>query len=316
LQTQVYDTAAHPLMRRGDYWLDEVCARHLGVFGKTYVSSNPLFFGRMQRTADQSYAVTQLACSAGTGHRRPQDVRRWTHDSAVISIQRGEGAIWRQRGRELMLRTGDMIVTNPDEPYDMATDGDFDLISFFVPRSLLTGHLFPGNPDRPRVLPREQPGCDLASRFGMDLAGRIGELPAAEAQAMVDAMARLVAVAAGAAAPAHGAAVREARLARARSYIEQNLGDPALTPASCARALGISVRALHMAFEPGGESFSQVLQQFRLERCIGLLRSPAAGGRAVSDIAFACGFGSLAGFYRAFGRAYGASPTDMRAEAA
>jgi AraC-like DNA-binding protein len=94
------------------------------------------------------------------------------------------------------------------------------------------------------------------------------------------------------------------------------MGDPALTPASCAKALGVSVRALHMAFEPAGESFSQVLQQYRLDRCIGLLRSPSAGGRAVSDIAFACGFGSLAGFYRAFSRAYGASPTDVRADAA
>jgi AraC-like DNA-binding protein len=316
LNTQFYDTATHPLMRRGEYWLDEVCARHLGVFGKTYVNSNPLFFGRMQRTADQSYVVTQLACSAGTGHRRPQDVRRWTHDASVISIQRGKGAIWRQRGRELMLRAGDMIVTNPDEPYDMATDGDFDLVSFFVPRSLLTTNLFPGNPDRMRVLPREQPACDLAARFGMDLAGRIAELPSVEAQGMVDAMARLVAVAAGAAAPAHGAALRQARLAQARFYIEQNMGDPDLTPAGCAKALGVSVRALHMAFEPAGESFSQVLQQCRLERCIALLRNPAAGGRAVSDIAFACGFGSLAGFYRAFSRTYGASPTDMRAEAA
>ncbi len=316
MQTQFYDTASQPLMRRGEFWLDEVCARHLGVYGKTYVNSNPLFYGRMDLTSDPAFSVTRLTCSAGTGHRRPEDVRRWTHDSAVIYIQRGRGAVWRQRGRELVLRSGDVMVANPDEPYDVATDGDFDLISFFVPRSLLTGHFYPSDPDRPRLLSREQPGSDLASRFGTDLAGRIGELSAPEAQAMVDAMARLVAVAAGAAAPAHGAAVRRARLDQARAYIERNMGDPALTPASCAKALGVSVRALHMAFEPTGESFSQVLQQYRLERCYVLLRSPTAGGRAVSDIAFACGFGSLAGFYRAFSRSYGASPTDIRAEAA
>jgi AraC-like DNA-binding protein len=316
LQTQLYDTGSRPLMQRGDFWLDEVCAQHMGVYGKTYVNSDPFFFGRMQRAADSGYAVTALSCSAGTAHRRPQDIRRWTHDSVVVLIQRGKGVEWRQRGRDLVLRSGDMLIANPDEPYDIATDGAFDMVSFFLPRAVLTGHLFPGDPERPRILPREQPACALASRFGLDLASRLADLGAPEAQAMVDAMARLVAVAAGAAAPAHGGVLRQARLDQAQAYIERHLGNPGLTPAGCARAIGISVRALHMAFEPSGESFSQRLQRRRLERCHALLNSAAAAGRPVSDIAFSCGFGSLAGFYRAFNRAFGASPTDIRQQAA
>ena len=35
--------------------------------------------------------------------------------------------------------------------------------------------------------------------------------------------------------------------------------------------------------------------------------------RTVADIAYACGFDSLATFYRAFRAAYGMTPLDMRA---
>ena len=72
----------------------------------------------------------------------------------------------------------------------------------------------------------------------------------------------------------------------ARAYVERHLNNPALTPAGCARAIGVSLRALHMAFEPSGESFSQFLQRRRLERCHALLRNQAAASRPVADIAF------------------------------
>ena len=40
------------------------------------------------------------------------------------------------------------------------------------------------------------------------------------------------------------------------------------------------------------------------------------GGRAVTELALAWGFGSLTTFYRAFQRAYGAAPGELRAAVA
>ena len=313
MQTENFDTNTRKLMQRGDYWLDEVCARHLGVHGRTYAQNDPFFFGRMQLTTAADFAVSELACSAGTAQRRPQHIRSWTHDSLVLYIQRGPGVTWSQRQARLTLRPGDMMVANPDEPYDMATEGDFDLVSFFLPHALLASHLYPGGPDQPRALPADHAAGAMASRFALDLAARIGTLSETEAPIMVDMLARLVAVAAGAAPPVHAGAIQHARLNQAHAYIEQNLHEPGLTPLQCAQAIGVSLRALHLAFEPSGKSFAQVLQQSRLERCHLLLRSQAMATRSVAEIAFACGFGSLAGFYRAFSRAYGATPTDIKA---
>jgi len=314
VETSSYDTAELPLMQRGGFWLDEVCARHIGVHGQTHVFNDPFFYGRMQRVAGDGFVATALTCSGGNAHRRLDHMRRWTHDAAVVFVQRGRGAIWRQRGREIRVGPGDLMVANPDEPYELTTLGDFDIASFYVPRAILAQHCYPGDTDTARLIPHAEAAGGLASGFASNLSDRIAGLPGAAAAAMLDTLARLVAVGAGAAAPVHGVALRQARLDQALGYIARNLADAALTPASCAQALGMSVRALHLAFEPSGESFSQAVARLRLERCKALLLDRAAAARPVSDIAYACGFGSLAGFYRAFSRAYGASPTDMRGQ--
>jgi AraC-like DNA-binding protein len=316
VETATYDTATLPLMQRGAYWLDDVCARHIGVDGRTHVFNDPFFFGRMQRTAGAAFVHTALACSGGIAQRRPDHLRRWTHDRAVVFVQRGRGALWRQRGRELHIGAGDLVVANPDEPYELTTLGDFNIASFYISRALLAGYQPQGDIDTPRIVPYTHAAGALASGFASALSDRIGDLPEPQASDMIDTLGRLVAVAAGAAAPEHGQALRRARLDQALDYIARNLADPALSPAGCAQALGMSVRALHLAFEPSGESFSQAVARLRLERCRALLLDRGAVARPVSDIAYSCGFGSLAGFYRAFSRAFGASPTEFRSAVA
>ena len=103
---------------------------------------------------------------------------------------------------------------------------------------------------------------------------------------------------------------RTARLQAARAFIENNLAWTELNPANAARALGISVRQLHLLFEPTGTTFSRHLLARRLER----VRLALADGprRKVLDVAFSCGIESSTVFYRAFRDAYGMNPTDYR----
>ncbi len=93
---------------------------------------------------------------------------------------------------------------------------------------------------------------------------------------------------------------------QAKRYIQHHLSDPQLSPAGVARALGISLRSLHLAFELSGSSVAQYILRRRLEECRATLMTDL--GRPVTDIVFAWGFNSLSGFYRAFQAAFGASP--------
>jgi AraC-like DNA-binding protein len=103
---------------------------------------------------------------------------------------------------------------------------------------------------------------------------------------------------------------RTGRLQAARAFIENNLEWGDLTPANTSRALGISVRQLHLLFEPTGTTFSRYVLARRLERArSALVREPA---RKVIEVAYSCGIESSTVFYRAFRDAFGMNPTDYR----
>jgi AraC-like DNA-binding protein len=110
--------------------------------------------------------------------------------------------------------------------------------------------------------------------------------------------------------------LRAARPEGVKRYIDQHLAEPGLTPASTAAALGISVRHLHLLFEPTGISFAHYVMQRRLLQCRAALASPTGLRRSVADIAFGWGFSSLATFYRAFQHEFGMAPAALRSVAA
>jgi AraC-like DNA-binding protein len=115
------------------------------------------------------------------------------------------------------------------------------------------------------------------------------------------------------AAGANGSGARAARAHRllaAQQFIDDNLQRDDLTPTMTAEALGISVRQLHMLFEPTGRSFSRYVLARRLDRARQELASDP--DRAVVEIALACGIKSSTVFYRGFRHAFGMNPTDYR----
>jgi AraC family transcriptional activator of tynA and feaB len=105
-------------------------------------------------------------------------------------------------------------------------------------------------------------------------------------------------------------AVRAAMREEIRHYIRRNLQDVELGPASIARAHSISIRALHGLFEDVDESVAGLVRSERLARCMEDLRQPDGG--SVTTIAFRWGFSDTSHFCRAFKRAFGMTPSDVR----
>jgi transcriptional regulator GlxA family with amidase domain len=101
------------------------------------------------------------------------------------------------------------------------------------------------------------------------------------------------------------------RLERINRYVEANLDDPKMSAQTAARALGMSVRSLHMALDGTSHSFGELVLRRRLELCRALL-SQWDRAENVADLAFACGFNSLSSFYRAFRRHFGTCPREVR----
>ncbi len=100
------------------------------------------------------------------------------------------------------------------------------------------------------------------------------------------------------------------RLQKALCFIDSHLEAHWLTPAAVAAGLNISVRHLHRMFEGRGQSVAHAIRQRRIERARALLMSDPS--MSITDIAYCCGFDSLATFYRQFKVAFGTTATDLR----
>jgi AraC-like DNA-binding protein len=96
---------------------------------------------------------------------------------------------------------------------------------------------------------------------------------------------------------------------RLLAHIDAQLDSPALTPRAAAQALGVSVRRLHTLLAGSSHTFSKLVARRRLQRAQALL---AERGASVIDVAFDCGFNSLATFYRQYVAAFGVSPAGRR----
>jgi len=95
-------------------------------------------------------------------------------------------------------------------------------------------------------------------------------------------------------------------------YIEDNLRDPGLSPASISAGLRVSPRYLRTVFAPGGEKMSVYILRRRLEECARQIGHPSWNGHTLTEIAFSWGFNSAAHFSRTFLEKYGLPPREYR----
>lgn len=97
------------------------------------------------------------------------------------------------------------------------------------------------------------------------------------------------------------------------AHIEQHFDQTDLCPRKAAAALGWPLRRVHAVM--GGEplSFMRCVTRLRLDAARRLL---AERRLTVTEAAFACGFDSLATFYRQYGAAFGTTPATERQRAA
>lgn len=264
--------------------------------------------------------VVEIHASPYRVTRSLADIENAPSDSLCIYQQIG-GGCWFDNGRgaEFTLKPGDFAISNADLPYKTVPidDSGFHLRLLKIPLASVR-QVAGDSVALPAQLLTVKPG--FTSLFAASINSFFDQVPhlnGAPAETVVQTLAQFALMARSFAEPAgerSRGAVRAARLQLARDIIDRDLHQSILSPADMAARLGISVRHLQMLFEPTGTSYARYVLGRRLERAQQLLRhSPDA---AVADIAQACGFQSLATFYRAFRAAFGMSPSECRETAA
>lgn len=296
------------------YWREEVCRSFAPL---TIERDGELPFAAkvdVQAAGD----LTQINMF-GSGYRMarsPQDIAAGQGDfyllfqvlDRVIDVETG--------AEQYQFRPGDVGIGDPNIAWYMRLpEQSYRTGNFLVPRRYVEAWLAPGQTITTLPL-LYQPGLQgLISDYIAGFSRHFPSLTQPQAETALETLGRLMAMAAGFhrdRREAGRAALREAKLQQAVELIERHFRAVDLTPDRVALMLGVSLRQLHLLFEPSGESFGQRLQRRRAEACRQALSDPAQDHRAISDIAFDAGFDNLATFYRVFRRLYGMTPSDLR----
>jgi AraC-like DNA-binding protein len=313
MQHLVLTTDDIPERDRFSYWREHVNETLIGVTGERAPDDQASFAGRVAGCIGTSLAHFRYRSDRFPVFRRPREIaRRGWEDWVWLYHETGEGAWFNHGGQEYTTRRGDLIVADPTVPFKTEALRDYDIELWFFPRALLEPHL-PGARLPQSTLLSDRDGINgLALGYLDALGSQVAALSDAQTTIVADNFCRLLGVALGGVSGDQRQAIRAARLEEAKRYIDLNLSNPELTPERAAAALRISVRQLHVLFEPTGTSFARYVLRRRLEECRTSLTGPAGPNRSVTDIALGWGFNSLGTFYRTFRQAFGMPPSAMR----
>jgi AraC-like DNA-binding protein len=305
--------------RDRESWFDFI-AEHVMKVTPAVRPDPATFQGQLDARVAGRFKLFDFKFSDTIGGRTPADIRkdqtaayhlREVHHRQIVMAAPTHG-----KSEELQLLPGDFYVFSSEWPFEASMDGETAVSGLIIPHRVLSPSLAGGRLTRPVAVPAGSPlGSLLGTAFDA-AAEKLLLLSPDLGDAVLQNLCGLVALACGASEEGRWSgrdSLRAARLEAAKRYIEQHLPEPGLTPATTAAALGISLRHLHLLFEPTGTSFAQHVAQRRLLQCRAALTSPTGTGRSVADIAFGWGFNSLPTFYRAFQREFGVPPAALRA---
>jgi AraC-like DNA-binding protein len=110
----------------------------------------------------------------------------------------------------------------------------------------------------------------------------------------------------------NASAVVAARHSAALNHIAAHFQDPELSLEVVARCQGISPRYLQHLMTSSGASFTERVNELRLQRAFALLIEPHGNGQRISDIALEVGFSDISHFNRVFRARFGVSPRGVR----
>ncbi|MEW1890483.1 MULTISPECIES: helix-turn-helix domain-containing protein [unclassified Streptomyces] len=255
-----------------------------------------------------------------TARRSPAQIRREDPEDGFLVLVR-EGRVRLEQGRnDVGLGPGDMSLFSSSRPLAcdfVDTGAPVHITLLRLPLALL-----PLSGNRADRLLAEPLPAGTAS--GALLVPYLTSLPKAARTAGPAELARLGTIAVDLATSLFAARLDDRRalpaesrrtvlLARIDAFIEQHLDDPSLGPAAVAAHHHMSVRTLHHLFRDERESVAATIRRRRLERCRGDLAEPGLLHLTVGEIALRRGFRHPADFSRAFRRAYGVPPSEVRA---
>lgn len=273
------------------------------------------FHGQLRSRLLDELSIIEVTATGHSVHRTPALIARSDRPYFKLNLQLAGTGLLVQDGREAILAPGDLAVYDTSRPYTVAFESNCRTLVLMFPHDALdlpagsVGRLTATRMAADKGLGR------MISPFMTQLAENLDVLSGPSGHRLahntVDLLSTLFAAELDTAQDGPERP-HEELLGRVRRFIEANLADPELSPASVASAHFISTRHLHNIFQEAGTTVAHWIRTRRLENCRRELRDPLLAHRPVSAIAARWGFLDAAHFSRTFRAAFGEPPSTYR----
>lgn len=255
------------------------------------------------------FLVCHVTGVTGRFRRTPIRLNLDDLDHLVVTIPL-QGSIAFCAPHPQRLRPGDVAVADLRAELVFSM-GPGEAIHLILPRMFLPASVAPPGVADLRLLRGER----LAARFLVDLAQMLIRMPAyadrAEASGLAAVLRTPLAFCLSAAEGPETARETLRRGRDIRRFIEDNLGDPDLVPATLVARFGLSRSQLFRQFDRAG-GVETYIRRRRLRRTLVDLADPSLSSRNIGEIAYAAGFADEAHFSRLFRATYGTTPRAFR----
>jgi AraC-like DNA-binding protein len=288
-------------------------------FGRTIVHADiePLsdvpFQAEATLHALQGLRTLALKGSAMRFNRSKTDVADGDDTIGLVVSSPSRGQL-SQRGLEIELCAGDAIAILHSEPVAVTYLQGMQF-GLAVPHDALTSRVTNVNGLIMRLISRRTEALRLLMAY-LRSAFKEGVLaPPTLRAAVVTHIHDLVALAISECAPlgeSSASAVVAARHSAALDHIAAHFQDPELSLEIAAQCQGISPRYLQRLMASSGTSFTEHVNELRLQRAFELLTEPHDSAQRISDIALEVGFSDVSHFNRLFRARFGDSPRRVR----
>jgi AraC-like DNA-binding protein len=311
-----FSTGALPVQERLPFWRE--------VFGRQMVRVDiePQSEARFEATATLRAApgLRSMSCTSSEGRLlRPREFIAADGDDTVsVFVNLSGTVVGSQLGRDVSLGIGDAAIILNAEPALMA-HSQIHYEGLVIPRATLAPLVTHVEDAAMRTIPHANEVLRLLLNYLKTVRDELGLATPALRHLIVTHIHDLVAMIVGAtrdgAAIAADRGVHAARLAAVKADIVAHLDGRDLNLVAVASRQNITPRYIQRLFEREGVTFSEFVLGQRLTLANQMLTSPRYAGWTISAIALAAGFGDLSYFNRKFRQRYGATPSDVRADA-
>lgn len=273
------------------------------------------FHGRLRSRLLDELSIVEVTATGHSVHRTPSLIDTSDRPYFKLNLQLSGTGILVQDQREALLLPGDLAIYDTNRPYTLAFASDFRTLVLMFPHDALEMPVGSVGRLTARRLPSDQGLGRMISPFMTQLAENLDILSGPSGHRLAHNTVDLLSTLLSAELDRDGISSERPHdelFANIRRYIEANLADPELSPASVAGAHFISTRHLHNVFQEAGTTVASWIRSRRLENCRRELRDPLMAHRPVSNVAARWGFVDAAHFSRIFRAAFGEPPSVYR----